>query len=169
MEKTVRLRKNPSRETCESIIKRILTTEVMQHGSNTHFKNASDFMSYFESLYPASDALTKQVQRAIKAMNMPKDASGYLIVNKTVDQYEQENTLSDAFLQAGVTVDPMENIETVFLAVPEYMRSYLVHLLQTSVSFQGKFLTIAEVSNGLLIYTSKKEALLNLLNNLTTQ
>ncbi|MBQ9579921.1 MAG: hypothetical protein IJR23_01940, partial [Lachnospiraceae bacterium] len=62
------LRKNPSRQDCESIIKRILVTEVLTKGKNEQFKNASDFMSYFESLFPASDALTKQVQRAIKAM-----------------------------------------------------------------------------------------------------
>lgn len=47
------LRKNPSRQTCETIIKRILMTEVLEKGTNRHFKQASDFMSYFESLYPA--------------------------------------------------------------------------------------------------------------------
>ena len=52
------LRKNPSRETCESIIRRILMTELTQNGKNRHFRKATDFMSYFESLYPASDALT---------------------------------------------------------------------------------------------------------------
>ena len=60
MERTIR--KNPSRETCENTIKRILMTEVLQNGVNRHFRNAADFMNYFESLYPASDALTKQVQ-----------------------------------------------------------------------------------------------------------
>ena len=30
--------KNPSRETCEGIIKRILMTEVLQEGSNRHFR-----------------------------------------------------------------------------------------------------------------------------------
>ena len=60
------LRKNPSRETCESIIRRILMTELTQNGKNRHFRKAADFMSYFESLYPASDALTKQVQRAVQ-------------------------------------------------------------------------------------------------------
>ena len=44
------LRKNPSRRTCEDTIKRILTAEINETGHNTHFKNASDFMSYFESL-----------------------------------------------------------------------------------------------------------------------
>ena len=68
------LRKNPSRETCESIIRRILMTELTQNGKNRHFRKATDFMSYFESLYPASDALTKQVQRAVQSLHMPKDA-----------------------------------------------------------------------------------------------
>ena len=78
MERNTTLRKNPSRETCENIIKRILMTEVLENGSNKHFRFASDFMNYFESLYPASDALTKQVQRAIKSLDMPKDENGYL-------------------------------------------------------------------------------------------
>ena len=63
--KSPSLRKNPSRETCEGIIRRILMTEVLEKGKNEHFRTAADFMKYFESLYPASDALTKQVQRAI--------------------------------------------------------------------------------------------------------
>ena len=89
--------KNPSRETCEGIIKRILMTEVLQEGSNRHFRTAADFLNYFESLYPASDALTKQVQRAVKALDMPKDEQGYFIVNKTVDQFEQEKEISQLF------------------------------------------------------------------------
>jgi hypothetical protein len=168
MEKTMKLRKNPSREACEGIIKRILTAEVTQNGRNTHFRNASDFMNYFESLYPASDALTKQVQRAIRAMDMPKDADGFLVVNKTMDQFEQENTLKTAFLSAGASVNPMDNIETVFLAVPASMRTYLIGLIEYTDAFQGKYLTIAEVSGGLLFYTSKKSALIELLNSLTT-
>ena len=50
MERSTTLRKNPSRETCEGIIKRILMTEVLENGSNKHFRFASDFMNYFESL-----------------------------------------------------------------------------------------------------------------------
>ena len=66
-------RRNPSRKECEDIIRRILMTEVLEKGTNEHFKTAADFMKYFESLYPASDSLTKQVQRAIKSLAMPKD------------------------------------------------------------------------------------------------
>jgi hypothetical protein len=167
MESMNRSHKNPSRETCEAIIKRILNAEVEQHGTNTHFKGASDFMNYFESLYPASDALTKQVQRAIKAMNMPKDESGYLVANKTVDQFDQEKRLSRAFSQADIRIDPMDNVETVFLVVPPHMRTYLIHLFETTSAFQNKFLTAVEAANGLLLYTQDKEELIALLNNLT--
>ena len=88
-----KLRKNPSREACEGIIKRILMTEILEKGKNEHFRTAADFMSYFESLYPASDALTKQVQRAVKAMDMPKDDTGYFIPNKTTEQLAEEKNL----------------------------------------------------------------------------
>jgi hypothetical protein len=169
MESTPKLRKNPSREACESIIKRILTTEMLQQGHNSHFKTAADFMDYFESLYPASDALTKQVQRAVKALNMPKDESGYFIANKTVNQFDQEQEIRRVFAQADVAVNPMEQVETVFLSVASHMRSYLIHLLEESVTFEGKFLTILETSNGLLIYTENKQQLLVLLNSLTNE
>lgn len=161
------LRKNPSRETCEGVIKRILMTEVLEHGSNKHFRTAADFMKYFESLYPASDALTKQVQRAIKALNMPKDDNGYFIVNKTSEQLNQEKEISRLFNTAHISVDPMENYESVFLSVDAPMREYITHMLETSETFRGKFLTIVSASNGLLIYTQNKNQLLILLNSLT--
>ena len=68
--KSPSLRKNPSRETCEGIIRRILMTEVLEKGKNEHFRTAADFMKYFESLYPASDALTKQVaaEQSLRAL-----------------------------------------------------------------------------------------------------
>lgn len=158
--------KNPSRETCEGIIKRILMTEVLQEGANRHFRTAADFLNYFESLYPASDALTKQVQRAVKALDMPKDEQGYFIVNKTVDQFEQEKEISQLFSQAHVQVNPMENIETIFLKSDVHMRSYLIHTLETSLTFQGKFVTLVETANGVLIYTESKNQLLILLESL---
>lgn len=161
------IRKNPSRETCEGVIKRILMTEVLEHGSNTHFKSASDFMSYFESLYPASDALTKQVQRAIKSLDMPKDEKGYFIVNKTVAQFHQEKDISNAFSAAHVLVHDMENVETIFIESDVHMRSYLLHLIETAEIFKGKYLTIMETCNGLMIYTQNKNQLLILLNSLT--
>ena len=167
MEPGTTLRKNPSREACEKVIKRILMTEVLEHGSNKHFRFASDFMNYFESLYPASDALTKQVQRAVKAMDMPKDENGYYIVNKTNAQLEQENELTALLKNANVSVHPMEQVDTVFLSVVTHMRSYLVHLMETTDSFRGKYITLVETSNGILIYTENKSQLLILLNSLT--
>ena len=161
------IRKNPSRETCQGIIKRILMTEVLEHGSNKHFRFASDFMNYFESLYPASDALTKQVQRAIKAMDMPKDSNGYYIVNKTTTQLEQEKEITHLLGIANVSIHPMEQIDTVFLTIESHLKSYLIHLLETSETFKGKYLTLVETSNGVLIYTENKNQLLILLNSLT--
>ena len=161
------LRKNPSRETCEGIIKRILMTEVLEQGSNKHFRSASDFMNYFESLYPASDALSKQVQRAVKALNMPKDEKGFFIVNKTSAQLDHEKEISHLFSAAHVTIDPMEKCETIFLSADAPMRDYLIYMLETSETFRGKFLTIVPASNGLVIYTQNRNQLLILLNSLT--
>ena len=39
------LRKNPSRQTCETIIKRILMTEVLEKGTNRHFKQDKEIQS----------------------------------------------------------------------------------------------------------------------------
>lgn len=167
MERSTTLRKNPSRETCENVIKRILMTEVLEYGSNKHFRFASDFMNYFESLYPASDALTKQVQRAVKAMDMPKDANGYFIVNKTSSQLAQETEITSILKNANVSIHPMEQVETIFLSVVPHMRSYLVHMIETTESFRGKYITLVETSNGILIYTENKNQLLVLLNSLT--
>ena len=124
-------------------------------------------MNYFESLYPASDALTKQVQRAVKAMDMPKDANGYFIVNKTSAQLEQENEITSLLKNANVSVHPMEQVDTIFLSAAHHLRSYLVHLIETTESFKGKYITIVETSNGILIYTENKHQLLMLLNSLT--
>ena len=49
-ENTINLRKNPSRKECEKIIKKILMTEVLERGTNEHFKTASDFMNNIQSL-----------------------------------------------------------------------------------------------------------------------
>ena len=161
------IRKNPSRKECEKAIRRILITEILENGKNKHFRMATDFITYFEALYPPSDSLTKQVQRAIKALDMPKDERGYFIVNKTALQLDQEKEISRLFEQAHVSVDPMENYETVFLSAEAPMRSYLVYTLEKSETFKGKFLTIVEASNGLIIYTKNKNQLLILLNSLT--
>lgn len=159
MSKIQPLRKNPSRETCENIIRRILMTEVLQQGGNHHFRHASDFMGYFESLYPASDSLTKQVQRAVKAMNMPKDDAGYYIVNKTAEQIAQDNALKQAFSMGDVKPMILSGYTPVFLSAKPSLCPYLKDMLTHSITFQGKILTIVEASNGLLLYTDQPQQL----------
>lgn len=160
------LRKNPSRETCEGIIRRILMTEILENGRNGHFRNASDFMSYFESLYPPSGALTKQVQRAVKSLQMPKDDAGYFIPNKTVEQLEQEKELQYVFGKAHASVHPMESYKPLFLEADPSVTSYLLRLIGDSPLFSGKYLTAQEVANGILFYTKNPTQLEILLNSL---
>ena len=159
-------RKNPSRKTCETAIKRILMTEVLQYGSNQHFRNAMDFMSYFESLYMASDALTKQVQRAIKALDMPKDENGFFIVNKTNGQFEQEKEITHLFETGHAAVCSVDTCDMVFLKIDASVRSYVMHMINSSDTLRDKFITMVESSNGLIIYTENKNQLLILLNSL---
>lgn len=153
------LRKNPSRKTCESIIRRILLAEVEQQGENRHFKHAVDFMSYFESLYPTSDSLTKQVQRAIKSMNMPKDEKGYFIVNKSMEQIEQDSALKSGFAQAHVKTMSLETLTPIFLQADRELCPYLKKLISQSITFQDMVVTMAETSNGLILYTDKPDEL----------
>ncbi len=159
-------RNSPSRKKCEEIIKRILITEVLEHGRNEHFKSASDFMSYFESLYPASDALVKQVQRAIKALDMPKDPKGYFLVNKTNEQFSQEKEISSLLLQAEAKVIDMEELSPVFIRLKPHLKQHIIHILSHSLTFQGKFTTLMETHDGLIIFTQNKQQLLILLNSL---
>lgn len=160
------LRKNPSRETCEGIIRRILMAEILEKGTNEHFRSAADFMSYFESLYPASDALTKQVQRAIKSLDMPKDDKGYFIPNKTSAQLEHEDELKSLFQKATASLVSLDDCEPVFLQTDASLKSYLIHILEASPLFEGKYATISETSNGLIFYTKNRSQLEILLNSL---
>lgn len=160
------LHKNPSREQCQKIIKRILVTEVLEKGCNEHFKQASDFMNYFQSLYPASDALTKQVQRAIKVMDMPRDDMGYYVVNKTSEQLEQEKELKYLFEKGDVSVGSLEDCQPVFLKVSSSIRSHLIYTLSHSITFEQRFETIVETNNGIILYTREKDKLVFQLNNL---
>ena len=127
-------RKNPSRQDCENVIKRILVTEVLTKGRNEQFRSASDFMSYFESLYPASEALPQQVQRAIKAMDLPKDENGYLIVNKTKQQLAQENDLSYFLKKSQAHFVDLSECEPLFLQCNPDDVSYLLSLIIKSTS-----------------------------------
>ena len=160
------LRKNPSREVCENTIKRILMTEILEKGKNTHFRTAADFMNYFESLYPASDALTKQVQRAIRALNMPRDEMGYFIPNKTTEQLEQEKELQYLFRKAGASVCSLEDCRPFFLKTDSSMAPYLLHVIEMSPLFDGKYITAFVTSNGIMFYTKNTSQLEILINSL---
>ncbi len=168
MNEEKKLKKNPSRETCENIIRRILMTEVSEKGTNAHFRQASDFMSYFESLYPASDSLTKQVQRAIKSMDMPKDEHGYFIINKTKDQLTQEAELKHLLKQGNCSLNSMEQCETIFINAPNCFCNYLIHTLSSWEAIQDKYITMSETFNGVLIYTQDKSKLMPLINSIIT-
>lgn len=161
-----RLRKNPSRKECEDIIRRILMTEMLEKGKNEHFKTATDFMKYFESLYPASDSLTKQVQRAIKSLDMPKDPNGYFIINKTAEQLDQDQELSFMLQKSKAHVTSLEDYETLFLATDPNYKSYLLQLIRESKTCHGKYITILDTTDGFLFYTKNASQLRILLESL---
>lgn len=152
-------RKNPSRKECEKAIRRILITEILENGKNKHFRMATDFISYFESLYPPSDSLTKQVQRAVKAMNMPKDDEGFFIIDRTPQQVAQDKELRMLFEHADARIESLEDCETVFLALDANYRSYISYQIAVSDTLQDKYVTIQETNNGLIIYTRDKKKL----------
>lgn len=160
------IRHNPSRKECEDIIRRILMTEVLEKGTNEHFKTATDFLTYFQSLYPASDSLTKQVQRAVKSLNMPKDDRGYYIINKTETQLEQDKELSFILKKTKAKSLSLEECETLFLETDPTYKDYLLQLLKESVTFSGKYITILDTTDGLLFYTENKAQLKVLLDSL---
>lgn len=159
-------RKNPSREACQKIIKRILVTEVLEKGRNENFRQASDFMNYFQSLYPASDALTKQVQRAIKAMDMPRDEKGYYIVNKTTEQIDQEQEITHLFEKSSSRITSLAECEPILIQADASVRDYLMNMLSQSITFRERFDTIVPSSNGLVLYTREPGRLIPLLESL---
>lgn len=164
MEEQSANRNNPSRSTCESTIRRILMTEFLQNGKNIHFKNAMDFMSYFESLYPAGPSLTKQIQRAIKSMNLAKDENGFFLIDKTKEQVEEDKELKSLFKKTNASLCDLNSYETVFLKTDPTYRSSLLLFIEQSSSFENKYLTLIECSNGILFLTNQKDALLPLLD-----
>ena len=165
-EETITLRKNPSRKECEKVIKKILMTEVLERGTNEHFKTASDFLSYFQSLYPASDSLTKQVQRAVKSLNMPKDERGYFIINKTEEQLNQDKEIAFLLKKTGAAIEPLEEYETLFVRCDGDYKDYLYQLLSESDTFADKIITMINSSSGIIFYTKNKHQLEILINSL---
>lgn len=160
------LRKNPSRESCEQVIRRILSTEILEYGRNIHFKQATDFLNYFESLYPASDSLTKQVQRAVRSMNMPRDEKGFFIPNKTAEQLAQERELTGLLRKSCSQVDTLEGCEPLLLKLEKDFCDYAMHLIESCDTFQGKYEVLVKVNGGLLFFTRNRKQLEILLESL---
>ena len=156
----------PSRHYCEEQIRRILMTEVLQHGRNTHFKSAKDFMTYFESLYPPGPALTKQVQRAIKSMDMPKDKNGFLIIDKSKGQLSQDKELALFLSRSNALEEEMEPLEFLFLRTELKYRDYLLQIIRESDTLKGKYYTALPSSDGILFFCPNKNRLSALLENL---
>lgn len=166
MSKPTRVRMNPSRNTCEEIIRRILTTENKENGRNQHFKTAADFMAYFESLYPSGPGLTKQVQRAIKSMDLAKDENGYFLINKTKEAAAQEKELSAILAKTNASLVDTGTFDTIFLTAEPVYRSYLLALLNEAKSLRPLYITIVETTDGLLFLTNEAGALKEALNRL---
>ena len=164
MEETVK--KGPSRKECEKSIRRILITEILQNGKNKHFRMATDFLPFFESLYSASDSLTKQVQRAVKAMNMPKDEDGFYIIDRTPEQVDQDKEMHSLLEKAHADLVDLSECETLFLLLEKDYRSYINFLINRSDTFRDKFVTTVETENGLLFYTQDKKKLEQVLQRL---
>lgn len=150
--------KNPSRKSCEQTIKRILAREFEEYGENHHFKQASDFMIYFESLHPASPGLTKQVQRAVNALNLPRDEKGYFMIHKTVEEYKAEQELSR--LLASSDLVNLEPYTPILLKTEVWKRSHIIYLMNSTPELRVLFETMAETNNGILIYTKNPEKLI---------
>ncbi len=159
-------KKTPSRAECEAIIRKILTTEVQARTVNSTFKRPSDFMAYFESLYPPSSALTKQVQRAITALDMARDSKGYYIINKSKEQSNQDNDIRRLLTEGGYEVDPMETDSCLFIRLDSAYIDFVMHKLEDSITLREHITTMIPCYNGIMIYTKNKEKLTELLNSL---
>ncbi len=158
--------KNPTRQECEEQVRRTLMTENLRHGGNHHFKTAKDFMPIFEALYPASPSLVKQVQRAIKSMNMPKDEKGFFLVDKTKFQMEQDTELSNLLQKSEADLSEVGSFDTVLLTLEDHYKDYIFQLISESSTLSGKFITAIKTSNGILFFTDNKELLKTLLKDL---
>lgn len=156
--------KNPSRKSCEQTIKKILTREFEEFGENRHFRQASDFMVYFESLHPASSSLTKQVQRAVNSLNLPRDENGYFMINKTAEEYAAERELNRLLIDASV--DNLSKATPVLLKIESWKSKYILHILESDSFITSLICTMLETSNGILFYTTDPDQLQSYLSSL---
>ena len=158
-------KRGPSRVDCVKAIRRILMTETLENGKNLHFKSSSDFMPYFESLYPASPGLRKQIQRAIHEMDMAKDADGFYIVGKTKGEAQDESELSSIMHASGAVISESRAdipLETVFIeldADERYRIPYIAERLSRLASLSGKYTALVPCTNGIMFFTDQKEVL----------
>ncbi len=159
-------KRTPSRKECEEAIRRILITEILQNGKNDRFRSAVDFMKYFESLYPAGPALTKQVQRAVKSMDMPKDKDGFFLADKTHGQVEQDDEIAKLMQKTGSSLSSVGTAEMVFLSCEDNYLDYLFQLIHESTTLSGKYITMIKSSDGIIFFTENKTSLESILNNL---
>ena len=159
------IKKNPSRSSCEKVIERILMTEILEKGRNQQFKTAADFMPFFESLYPASPSLNKQVQRAIQAMALPKDKHGFFVINKSEAQLEEDNEIGHMLTRGSASVSNIE-AEMLFLKIAPDSINYTFDLIQKSESFNGLYFTMLKSSDGILFLTADKQSLTVLIESL---
>ena len=123
-------------------------------------------MPIFEALYPASPSLVKQVQRAVKAMNMPKDENGYFLVDKTKFQMEQDKELSNLLKKSNADLCEPGSFETVLITIEDHYKDYIFQLVSESSTLSGKFVTAIKTSNGILFLTDNKELLKTFLKEL---
>ncbi len=158
--------KNPSRKECEKIILRILTREIEEYGRNHHFKQASDFMPYFESLHPASPGLTKQVQRAITSLNLPRDKNGYFLVNISEEEYHAECEL--AHLLHGSSIVDLSDYTPILIKVDAWNRRPIIHFMESVPNLNALYEMLAEADSGILVYTKTPEKLISYLTKYIT-
>ena len=146
---------NPSRLECEGLIRKILRQEIQQKGRNSHFKHSVDFLPFFESLYPTSESLSKQVQRAMKRMDLPKDYYGYYIINRSRSELELEAHLLCFFQYESFCVSiyqQLENDKGILLLSGElFLYHYCFQRLQLFFSYSDFVLQWELVEQGILI------------------
>lgn len=161
-------RKNPSRKQCEDLIKRILWTEVTEKGRNTQFRKATDFLPLFESLYPSSDGLTRQIQRALKELNLPKDSSGFLDIQSSTEEAQSEQKIAELLHATHLNEESLQSFQlpAQFLPIQSPEKDYLYSLLKKATTKTSPWLTIIDSSNGLIFLTEDPEKLKAYLRNI---
>lgn len=160
-------KRTPSRSECETLIRKILLTEVESRTVNCTFKRPADFMKFFESLYPPSPALTKQVQRAIKSMDMARDDKGFYILNKSKEQSIQDNELRKLLSDADYQVSDFNMAESVFLRLDSQYIDFLQNKLARSITLSSYIITMIPTHNGIIMITNDANCLKELLKNIS--